>query len=74
MGADAHPDDETLARYVLGRLDRNAMALVEGHLRRCVRCGQVAMHAPDDRLVSLLRVSAAGFATESPILGAARGG
>ena len=61
MAACTHPDDETLGRFVLGRLDRKTMARVEGHLRGCARCGQVAMRAPDDRLVSLLRVSTPGF-------------
>ncbi len=60
-----HPDCETLERFVLGRLDRRAMATVEGHLRDCSQCGQVAMQVPDDRLVSLLRVSTAGPATGS---------
>ena len=32
-----HPDPETLERFVLGRLDRRAMATVEGHLRGCSR-------------------------------------
>ena len=49
-----HPDCETLEQFVLGRLDRRAMATVEGHLRGCSQCGQVAMQVPDDRLVSLL--------------------
>jgi hypothetical protein len=65
MSAARHPDDETLARFVLGRLDRKAMARVEGHLQGCAQCGRVAMQVPDDRLVSLLRVSTAGPATES---------
>ena len=65
MTPSEHPDSETLGRFVLGRLDRRAMATVEGHLRGCSRCGQVAMQVPDDRLVTLLRVSTAGPATES---------
>ena len=60
-----HPDPETLARFVLGRLDRKAMARVERHLRGCSQCGQVALRVPDDRLVTLLRLSTAGPATES---------
>ncbi len=60
-----HPDRETLAGFVLGRLDRKAMTRVEGHLRVCSQCGQVAMEVPDDRLVRLLRVSTAGAATET---------
>jgi len=60
-----HPDTETLERFVLGRLDRRAMARVEGHLRGCHQCGQAAMQVPDDRLVSLLRGSTAGPATRS---------
>jgi len=59
-----HPDSETLGRFVLGRLDRRTMASVEGHLRGCSQCGLVAMQVPDDRLVTLLRVSSAGPATE----------
>ena len=55
MTTSEHPDAETLGHFVLGRLDRRAMAQVEAHLRRCTQCGQVAMHAPDDRLVTLLR-------------------
>jgi hypothetical protein len=66
MSAARHPDDETLARFVLGRLDRKAMARVEGHLQDCSRCGRVAMQVPNDRLVSLLRISTAGPASESP--------
>jgi len=65
MAPSEHPDSETLGRFVLGRLDRTAMARVEGHLRSCSQCGQVAMQVPDDRLVSLLRVSTAGPATGS---------
>jgi hypothetical protein len=66
MTACTHPDDETLGRFVLGQLDRKTMARVEGHLRGCSRCGQVAMRAPDDRLVSLLRVSTPGFPAAEP--------
>jgi Putative zinc-finger len=65
MTPSEHPDPETLGRFVLGRLDRRAMARVEGHLRGCSQCGQVAMRVPDDRLVTLLRVATAGPATES---------
>jgi hypothetical protein len=65
MTPSEHPDHEALARFVLGRLDRRAMATVEAHLRRCIQCGQVAMHVPDDRLVTLLRISTTGPATES---------
>jgi hypothetical protein len=65
MTSSDHPDSETLGRFVLGRLDRRTMARVEGHLRLCSRCGQVAMQVPDDRLVKLLKVSPAGPATES---------
>ncbi len=60
-----HPDTETLERFVLGRLDRRTMATVERHLRDCSECGQAAMQVPDDRLVSLLRGSTSGPATES---------
>ena len=65
MTRSEHPDSETLERFVLGQLDRRAMARVEGHLRGCFQCGQVAMLVPDDRLVRLLRGSTAGPATES---------
>ncbi len=60
-----HPDPETLGRFVLGRLARRTMARVEGHFRGCSQCGQAAMQVPDDRLVSLLRGSTTGTATES---------
>jgi hypothetical protein len=50
-----HPGAETLRRFVLGRLDRAAMARVEGHLRGCRRCADVAMQVPDDGFVNLLR-------------------
>ncbi len=63
MTHSEHPDAETLKRFVLGRLDRRTMAKVEGHLTCCTECGQVAMQVPDDRLMSLLRVSIAGPAT-----------
>jgi anti-sigma factor RsiW len=66
MTARTHPDDETLTRFVLGRLDRKLMAQVEGHLHSCSRCGQVAMRVPDDRLVKLLRTSTTSLAAESP--------
>jgi len=66
-----HPDSETLERFVLGRLDRRAMARVEGHLSACPQCGQVAMQVPDDRLVRLLRVLTAGSATASSLCSAA---
>jgi len=65
MTPGEHPDAETLERFVLGRLDRRTMAKVEGHLTDCSECGQAAMQVPDDRLVSLLRVSTAGPATGS---------
>ena len=58
-----HPDRETLRRFALGRLNRRTMANVERHLRGCSECGQVAMQVPDDRLVSLLRVSTGGPAS-----------
>jgi hypothetical protein len=60
-----HPDAETLGRFVLGRLDRRAMARVEAHLRHCSHCGQVAMQVPDDRLVTLLRAVTARPTPES---------
>jgi hypothetical protein len=60
-----HPDHEALARFVLGRLDRKAMATVVAHLRCCIPCEQVATQVPDDRLVTLLRISTTGPATES---------
>lgn len=66
MSAHAHPQDETLVRFALGRLERKSMARVEGHLRTCSRCAQVAMRVPDDRLVRLLRASFARTATDSP--------
>jgi hypothetical protein len=65
MALSEHPDSESLGRFVLGRLDRRTMARVEGHLRGCSQCGQVAMQVPDDRLVRLLRASIAGPATET---------
>jgi hypothetical protein len=65
MTRSEHPDSESLGRFVLGRLDRRTMARVEGHLRGCSQCGQVAMQARDDRLVRLLRASIAGPATET---------
>jgi hypothetical protein len=61
-----HPDYETLRRFALGRLDRKVKARVEGHLRGCLHCGNLAVQVPDDRLVELLRVSTAGFAPEPP--------
>jgi anti-sigma factor RsiW len=64
MTTSRHPGPETLGRFVLGRLNGKAMARVEGHLRGCTRCAQVAMQVPDDRLVMLLRASAAGPTTE----------
>jgi hypothetical protein len=71
MTAGTHPDDETLVRFVLGRLNRSAMARVEAHLWSCSQCGGVAMGAPDDRLVRLLRDSAVGSATQSSAFGPA---
>jgi hypothetical protein len=65
MTPSEHPDSETLGRFVLGRLDRRAMARVEEHLRSCFQCGQVAMQVPDDRLVRLLRGPTAGSGAES---------
>jgi anti-sigma factor RsiW len=64
MSSPAHPDLETLERFILGRLDRRAMARVEAHLGNCASCGRAAMHIPDDRLVALLRVHAAGPTAE----------
>jgi hypothetical protein len=59
MTSSEHTDPETLRLFVLGRLNRKAMARVEGHLRGCVQCGQVAMQVPDDRLVRLVRIPTA---------------
>jgi hypothetical protein len=55
-----HPDFETLRQFVLGRLDRKSMTRIEDHLQSCCHCGNAAVHVPDDRLVKLLRASAAG--------------
>jgi hypothetical protein len=71
MTRSEHPDSETLGRFVLGRLDRRTMATVEGHLRDCSRCGQVAMQVPDDPFVRLLRASTSGSAIESSSCSAA---
>ncbi len=60
MTSPTHPDPETLGQFVLGRLDRRAMARIEAHLEGCGRCGRLAMQVPDDRLVSLLRTPDAG--------------
>ncbi len=60
MTSPTHPDPETLERFVLGRLDRRAMARVEAHLGGCSSCGRAAMNVPDDRLVTLLRTQPAG--------------
>jgi hypothetical protein len=63
MTPSEHPERETLWRFGLGRLDRKGMVAVEGHLRQCPQCGRIALRAPDDRLVTLLRASTAGPAT-----------
>jgi anti-sigma factor RsiW len=60
MTSPIHPDPETLERFVLGRLDRGAMARVEAHLETCSRCAQAAVQVADDRLVTLLRTPDAG--------------
>ena len=60
MTAPTHPDPETLEGFVLGRLDRRAMAKVESHLETCSRCAQSASQVADDRLVTLLRTPKAG--------------
>jgi anti-sigma factor RsiW len=65
MSAAEHPDNATLADFVLGRLDSRSMTRVERHLRGCSPCAQVAIEVPDDRLVTFLRASAAGFRSES---------
>ncbi len=62
MTSPTHPDLKTLERFVLGRLDRRAMARVEAHLGGCSSCGRAAMHVPDDRLVAMLRAQPAGLA------------
>jgi hypothetical protein len=66
MTPAVHPDPKTLGQFVLGRLDGRAMARVEGHLRGCSECEQAALRIPDDRLVTLLRVSTNDPATETP--------
>jgi hypothetical protein len=58
-----HPGRETLWRFGLGRLNRKGMVTIEGHIRQCPRCGRIALRAPDDRLVTLLRATAAGRVT-----------
>ncbi len=61
-----HPGRETLWRFGLGRLDRNGMVAVERHIRQCPGCERIALRAPDDRLVTLLR------ATTGRVTGTAR--
>jgi hypothetical protein len=67
MISSEHPDAETLARFVLGRLDRMGMANVERHLRGCSQCERTAAQVPDDRHVTLLRDSDSGPAIESSL-------
>jgi hypothetical protein len=50
-----HPDPTTLRHFALGRLGNAAMRRVERHVRDCDVCLQVALTAPDDRLLGLLR-------------------
>jgi hypothetical protein len=72
MTSPTHPDPEILERFVLGRLDRRAMARVEAHLGSCSSCGRAAMNVPDDRLVTLLRTQPAGHAARRSSDDAAR--
>jgi hypothetical protein len=55
-----HPDPATLQQFALGRLRSEVMLQVERHLQVCEGCLQVALAAPDDRLVALLRRAAPG--------------
>ena len=64
MTSSEHPGRETLWRFGLGRLDRRGMVAVEGHLRQCPQCGRIALRAPDDRLVTLLRAPSTGLVAE----------
>jgi hypothetical protein len=57
MTCPPHPDPETLERFMLGRLERGAMARVEAHLEGCARCALAAVQVADDRLVTLLRAT-----------------
>lgn len=66
MSAHAHPETEILGRFALGRLGGNTMARVEAHVRGCAECAQIAMHVPDDRLVTLLRLAIARPISASP--------
>jgi hypothetical protein len=50
-----HPDDAVLRQFALGRLRVEAMRRVESHLRDCPLCLRVALEAPADHLVELLR-------------------
>jgi hypothetical protein len=50
-----HPDAAVLTQYALGRLRHQAMRRVEGHLHDCQLCLRVALDAPADHLVELLR-------------------
>lgn len=66
MCARAHPENEILGRFALGRLGGKAMARVEAHVRGCAECAQIAMRVPDDRLVKLLRTAIARPTTGLP--------
>lgn len=50
-----HPDPEQLRRYALGLLAGEPTESVERHLAGCDRCCRLALEAPGDRLVTLLR-------------------
>jgi len=55
MPALEHPSPADLQAYAVGALSDDAARAVESHLAECPECLAVAVAAPDDTLVTLLR-------------------
>jgi hypothetical protein len=52
-----HPEPGVLEAFALGRLGTVEMDRVAAHLAGCGSCGRIALAAPEDPLIALLRRS-----------------
>src|SRR5262245_55007684 len=69
MTTDQHPLRPDLEAFALGRLDDDAFATVEEHVRRCPDCEAVLAVAPGDGSTALLHSARPGGETLEQALG-----
>jgi serine/threonine protein kinase len=61
----AHPQTDTLAKWITGTLDPDASAEVEAHLERCVHCEDTVSQLESQQPTSLQWIREAGASTVS---------